>query len=71
MVSVIYTGNDKVNFKCDGISPKFDIVNGDVITDIPQDVYDRDLKDDTRYRLLVEKKDVNKIERATKGGDEQ
>ena len=69
MVSVIYTGNDKVNFKCDGVSPKFDLVNGSVIDNIPQDVYDRDLKNDARYRIVTEKKDQNKMEKSTKGGE--
>ena len=70
MLSIIYVGNDKINFKCDGISPKFDLVNGSVVDDIPDDVYERDIKDDVRFKKVVEKKDQNKMEKATKGGEE-
>ena len=69
MVDVIYQGDSKVNFVCEGKSPEYGIKKGDVIMNIPQNVYDRDLKDDTRYKILKEKKDQNKMEKSTKGSD--
>lgn len=67
MVSVIYNGDDAINFKCDGISPKFGIMKGSVIENIPQEVYDRDLKENKDFTLLTEKADQNKMEKSTKG----
>ena len=65
-VSVIYKGDDSVNFKCPGVF-KMNVQPGDVIEGIPQDVYDREMKQDVRYSLVVERplssgKLKNKIE---------
>ena len=67
MVSVIYKGNGRKNFVCNGRGVVRNVGNGDVITDIPQEVWDKDLQFDENFSLLVEKKDVNKLEQKTKG----
>jgi len=69
MVDVIYQGDGKINFVCEGKSPQFDIKKGDVIMSIPKNVYDRDLKNDPRYKILKEKANQNKMEKETKGDD--
>lgn len=69
-VSVIYNGDDRVNFQADGVAPKYNIGKGDVIQNIPQAVYDRDLKNDKRFVIVTEKKGFhNKMEPTTKGGN--
>ena len=67
MVSVIYNGDDAINFRCDGVTPKFGLVKGAVIENIPQEVYDNDLKNHKDFTLLTEKADQNKMEKSTKG----
>ena len=67
MVSVIYKGDDVINFKCDGISPRFNVAKGDLIENIPSEVYERDLKNNENFSLLTEKQDKNKMEKSTKG----
>ena len=66
MVSVIYNGNDKINFQCPGVAPKFNVVKGGLIEGIPQDVFDRDLKDHKEFTVVTEKV-ANKMEKSTKG----
>ena len=60
MVDVIYNGDSRIHFMCEGKTQR-NVNNGDVITNIPQYVYDRDLKNDTRYKIVSEKK-ANKMQ---------
>jgi len=64
MVSVIYQGDSKINITGPGFS-KVNVSSGDVIPDIPQKVWDEELRFDSRFRLAVEKTDVNKMEKST------
>ena len=66
MVSIIYNGNDKINFQAPGVAPKFGLIKGDLIEGIPQDVYDSDLKDNAEFTLVSERVE-NKMEKSTKG----
>ena len=67
MVSVIYNGNDKAHIIIEGVAPINNASPGTVIDKVSQAVYDRDLKNDSRYSLVFEKKDQNKMEKSTKG----
>ena len=63
MVAIRYKGTGKQNLA----NPKYtkrDIVNGDIL-DVPKEVAD-DLKNDPRWSILKEKKDVNKKQKETK-----
>jgi len=64
MVDVIYNGDSRVHFMCEGKVQR-NVSKGDIITNIPQAVYDRDLKNDTRYTLVAEKKG-NKMQEGVK-----
>jgi hypothetical protein len=64
MVDLIYTGDSRVHFICEGKTQR-NVSKGDIITNIPQAVYDRDLKQDTRYKLVSEKK-ANKMQEGIK-----
>lgn len=72
-VNVIYKGDDSINFKCQGIF-KTNVKPGDVIEGIPQDVYEREMKQDVRYSLVVDRplssgKLKNKIDISTESED--
>ena len=68
-VNVIYKGAGKQNFVCEGKNAQRNISNGDIITDIPKNVYERDMKKDPKFMLVGEKKEKNKMEKSTKGSE--
>jgi len=67
-VSVIYQGSDSINFKCPGVF-KANVQPGDVIENIPLDIFESEMKADPRYKLVSEKsvkgKAFNKIQKST------
>ena len=69
-VSVKFNGGipSGINFRCPGVF-KTNVKAGDIIEGIPKDVYDNELKGDSRFSLVgekpSEKKATNKKEKET------
>ncbi len=55
-----------IHFQCPGVTVR-NINAGDIISNIPKEVYEADLKNDPRYSLITEKSEslLNKKEAAT------
>lgn len=69
MVDLIYIGDDKINFQCEGVGVKRGLVKGDIVENVPEVIYERDLKDHAAFSVVVGKSNVNKMEKSTKGAE--
>ena len=69
MVDVIYKGAGRINFMTKGKFQR-NVKNGDVITDVPKEMYDKDLKNDPRFEVLKSKSNKNKMQQSMKGSEE-